>query len=56
MADPHAFDPHAFLAKIGTGRTIVACQQQRPIFTQGEAADVVFYIQEGQVKLTVVSA
>jgi CRP-like cAMP-binding protein len=45
-----------FLAKIGTGRTIVPCQKQHPIFTQGEAADAVFYIQEGQVKLTVVSA
>jgi CRP-like cAMP-binding protein len=55
MPDPHAFDPQAFLAKIGAGRTIAACQQQRPIFTQGEAADAVFYIQEGQVKLTVVS-
>lgn len=32
------------------------CQKQHPIFTQGEAADAVFYIQEGQVKLTVVSA
>jgi CRP-like cAMP-binding protein len=55
MADHYAFDPQAFLAKIGAGRTIAACQQQRPIFTQGEAADAVFYIQEGQVKLTVVS-
>ena len=34
----------------------MACQPQRPIFTQGEAADAVFYIQDGQVKLTVVSA
>jgi CRP-like cAMP-binding protein len=34
----------------------VACQQQQPIFTQGEPADAVFYIQDGQVKLTVVSA
>jgi CRP/FNR family cyclic AMP-dependent transcriptional regulator len=56
MAYPHAFDPHAFLAKVGAGRTIVPCHKQRPIFTQGEAADAVFYIQDGQVKLTVVSA
>jgi len=56
MAHPHAFDPQAFLAKIGAGRTLVPCQKQQPIFTQGEAADAVFYIQEGQVKLTVVSA
>lgn len=55
MVPQHAFDPQTFLAKIGTGRTIVACQKQSPIFSQGEAADAVFYIQEGQVKLTVVS-
>jgi CRP/FNR family cyclic AMP-dependent transcriptional regulator len=56
MAHQRAFDPQAFLAKVGAGRTIVACQKQSPIFTQGEAADAVFYIQAGQVKLTVVSA
>ena len=55
MAHQHAFDPHAFLAKVGAGRTMVACQQQSPIFAQGDAADAVFYIQEGQVKLSVVS-
>jgi CRP/FNR family cyclic AMP-dependent transcriptional regulator len=33
----------------------VACQNQSPIFAQGDAADAVFYIQDGQVKLTVVS-
>jgi len=56
MAPQHAFDPYTFLAKIGTGRTLVTYQAQRPIFAQGEAADAVFYLQEGQVKLTVVSA
>jgi CRP/FNR family cyclic AMP-dependent transcriptional regulator len=55
MALQDAFDPHTFLAKVGTGRTLVAYQEQRPIFTQGEAADAVFYIQDGKVKLTVVS-
>ena len=55
MALQHAFDPHTFLAKIGTGRTLVTYHAQRPIFAQGEAADAVFYLQEGQVKLTVVS-
>jgi CRP-like cAMP-binding protein len=56
MVPQHAFDPHMFLAKVGDGRTLVAYQEQHPIFTQGEAADAVFYIQDGQVKLTVVSA
>jgi CRP-like cAMP-binding protein len=56
MASQHAFDPQTFLAKVGDGRTITACQPQALIFTQGEAADAVFYIQTGQVKLSVVSA
>jgi CRP-like cAMP-binding protein len=55
MAHQRAFDPQAFLAKVGAGRTLVAYQQTSLIFTQGEAADAVFYLQDGPVKLTVVS-
>jgi CRP-like cAMP-binding protein len=56
MASQDAFDPHTFLAHIGAGRTITAYRQHSPIFAQGDVADAVFYIQRGQVKLTVVSA
>jgi CRP/FNR family cyclic AMP-dependent transcriptional regulator len=49
------FDPKKFLATIGEGRKVVAVPKKQPIFTQGEAADAVFYIQQGKVKLTVVS-
>jgi CRP/FNR family transcriptional regulator, cyclic AMP receptor protein len=49
------FDPHAFLATIGEGRKSVLFQQKQGIFTQGDAADSVFYIQKGKVRLTVVS-
>jgi|SRR5450755_1665186 CRP/FNR family transcriptional regulator, cyclic AMP receptor protein len=49
------FDPRIFLATIGEGRTVVAFPKKQTIFTQGEAADAVFYIQEGKVRLTVVS-
>jgi CRP-like cAMP-binding protein len=49
------FDPNAFLATIGEGRKIVLFQKKQTIFTQGDAADAVFYIQSGKVKLTVVS-
>ncbi|MGD0790478.1 MAG: Crp/Fnr family transcriptional regulator [Terriglobales bacterium] len=49
------FDPQAFLATIGEGRKVVACPQKQTIFTQGDAADAVFYIQKGKVRLTVVS-
>jgi CRP/FNR family transcriptional regulator, cyclic AMP receptor protein len=50
-----AFDPKEFLATIGDGRRVVAFPKKQVIFTQGDAADAVFYIQEGKVKLTVVS-
>ena len=49
------FDPHAFLATIGEGRKSVLFRQKQGIFAQGDAADAVFYIQTGKVKLTVVS-
>jgi CRP-like cAMP-binding protein len=49
------FDPMKFLATIGDGRNVVTFPEKQKIFTQGEAADAVFYIQEGKVKLTVVS-
>jgi CRP-like cAMP-binding protein len=49
------FDPHAFLATIGEGRRIAPFQKKQAIFAQGDAADAVFYIQNGKVRLTVVS-
>jgi CRP-like cAMP-binding protein len=49
------FDPNAFLATIGEGRKIVPFEKKETIFTQGDAADAVFYVQSGKVKLTVVS-
>ena len=49
------FDPKKFLATIGEGRKVVAIATKHAVFTQGEAADAVFYIQEGKVRLTVVS-
>ena len=56
MALQHSFDPHTFLRQVGLGRTTVSYRKQSPIFAQGDAADAVYYIQDGQVKLTVVSA
>jgi CRP/FNR family cyclic AMP-dependent transcriptional regulator len=50
-----SFDPKAFLAKVGEGRTIVKYRKDQPVFSQGEPADAVFYIQKGKVKITVVS-
>jgi CRP/FNR family transcriptional regulator, cyclic AMP receptor protein len=49
------FDPRKFLATIGEGRKVVPFSKKQTIFTQGDEADAVFYIQEGKVRLTVVS-
>jgi len=49
------FDPNTFLATIGDGRKIVSVPKKQMIFTQGDGADAVFYIQKGKVRLTVVS-
>lgn len=49
------FDPVAFLASSGLGRRIVQYKANGTLFTQGSAADCVFYLQKGRAKLTVVS-
>ena len=49
------FDPNTFLATIGEGRKIVRIPKKQTIFTQGDKADSVFYVQKGKVRLTVVS-
>jgi CRP/FNR family cyclic AMP-dependent transcriptional regulator len=49
------FDAKALLAKIDGGKTTLEYSDKRVVFAQGETADSVFYIQKGNVKLTVVS-
>ena len=50
-----SFDPKIFLAKVGEGKTISKYRKDQIVFSQGQVADAVFYIQEGKVRLTVVS-
>jgi CRP/FNR family transcriptional regulator, cyclic AMP receptor protein len=49
------FDPKSFLAKVGEGKTIAEYSKSQMVFSQGDPANAVFYIQKGKVKLTVVS-
>ena len=49
------FDPEAFLAQTGLGRTVLTLQKNEQAFAQGDPADAVFYVQKGQVKVTVTS-
>jgi CRP-like cAMP-binding protein len=50
-----SFDPLEFLARVGAGKTILEFHRNQTVFAQGDAADTVFYIQKGKVKLTVLS-
>ena len=50
-----AFDPKAFLAIVGEGKTILEFGKDQVVFAQGDAADAVFYIQKGRVKVVVIS-
>ena len=50
-----AFDAQAFLAKVGAGRTLAQYRVGETVFSQGDAADSIFYIRKGKIKLSVVS-
>src|ERR1700692_3171374 len=49
------FDPKEFLSKVNGGRVISDYRKDQIVYTQGDPADSVFYIQSGKVKRTVVS-
>jgi len=50
-----AFDPKAFLAKVGEGKTIVEYLKDQVVFAQGDVADTIYYIQKGRLKVVVIS-
>src|SRR5258707_7118506 len=54
-SNPFPFDSETLLAKANGGRTVAIYRRNQLVFSQGEPADAVFYIQQGQVKLTVLS-
>src|ERR1700761_2141689 len=49
------FDPGAFLAEAGLGRTIIHLNIKERAFSQGDIADSVFYIQSGRMRLSVLA-
>ncbi|MEO6307577.1 MAG: Crp/Fnr family transcriptional regulator [Nitrospiraceae bacterium] len=49
------FNPRTFLTQVGHGKTMVKAAKKQLIYSQGDAADAVFYVQAGRVKLTVIS-
>jgi CRP-like cAMP-binding protein len=54
-SSPPAFDLQAFLDSAGVSRRVVRLPRGARVFAQGAPATSVFYLQSGQVKLSVVS-
>ena len=50
------FDLDAFLSSAGAARKVMECRRKQRIFSQGDPANTVLYVQEGAVRLSVVSA
>jgi CRP/FNR family transcriptional regulator, cyclic AMP receptor protein len=50
-----AFDPQIFLAKVGAGKTRTELHRRQIVFSQGDPADAIFYIQKGKIELKVLS-
>jgi CRP/FNR family cyclic AMP-dependent transcriptional regulator len=50
------FDPAVFLETAAQGRIVAAHRKKQVLFAQGDAADSVFYIKKGKVKVAVVSS
>jgi CRP/FNR family cyclic AMP-dependent transcriptional regulator len=50
------FDPRAFLGRADGGVTVANYKKDQVVFVQGDPADSIFYIQEGKIKVSVVSA
>lgn len=53
---PAHFNAAEFLANAGLGKVIVQCRKNGAIFSQGDMADAVFFVQKGKIKIGVVSA
>ena len=52
---PPPFDPSLFLARVGAGKTRLELRRRQIVFSQGDPADAVFYIEKGRIELRVVS-
>ena len=50
-----SFDPQVFLDTENGGRTVNELKKGDRLYSQGDDADSIFYIQSGQLKLTVIS-
>ena len=51
-----SFDPKNLLNKVGNGTTPADYAKNQQVFSQGDPANAIFYLQKGKIKLTVVSS
>jgi CRP/FNR family cyclic AMP-dependent transcriptional regulator len=49
------FNPQVYLDSVGASRRVAEFRKKQAIFSQGDAAESVMYVQKGSVKLTVVN-
>jgi CRP-like cAMP-binding protein len=50
------FDPETFLARAGLGKQVLNLKTNETAYAQGDTADAIFYVQKGQLRVTVTSA
>jgi CRP/FNR family transcriptional regulator, cyclic AMP receptor protein len=50
------FDPEIFLARSGLGKQVLKLKKNETAYVQGDSADAIFYVQKGQLRVTVTSA
>ncbi|KQU92375.1 Crp/Fnr family transcriptional regulator [Mesorhizobium sp. Root102] len=54
-ANKRLFDVNVFLNTVDGGRTVAAYRKNETVYSQGDPADSVFYIQKGKVKVCILS-
>jgi len=54
--DNTVFDAKTFLARAGLGKKVLNLKKKETAFAQGDPADAIFYVQKGQLRVTVTSA
>ena len=54
-ATKHPFDVNVFLNTVDGGRTVATYRKNQTVYSQGDPADSVFFIQKGKVKVCIVS-
>ncbi|MFL6302211.1 MAG: cyclic nucleotide-binding domain-containing protein, partial [Candidatus Sulfotelmatobacter sp.] len=55
ITQKRGFNPSTFLTTSGSGRKLINFTKGQPIYAQGDAANSLFIVQDGSVKLSIKS-